>query len=358
MKIAVPPVIILVFLSLATRVVSAFHHGGNAPTSRVINSAVLGGSSPIHVPPTTKIQTTSVSRISARSTSGSASARVAKITSSTSLQMAAADEKVTDRIVFGHRLCSFLFFIVAAGIIYNSIGGPVGWGLPLYAASGPYLAAGVSSILSDAASAGRLSSATYKRLALFQTEFNLCGVSTILLALGGTAFREQLFYGLSLASFLSLSPTLAGYKKGEPDFFGEAGNLIKGFFSFKNFNSFIYLCGTWFVASLKVLKLVDMINLIMEGNPAKTIVTRAVRFGRLALLTGVMYTLKDAANRDRLQGTTFIDLNVLASIVFGTMAYYVKTIRGAMTPLVWTSAGFSAFTVLNGLVSAVNKSKK
>lgn len=350
MKLAVSPSLILVFLASATSV-SAFHHVGS--TSRPVTSTVGGSSTRMHFPAAAKIHPTSVSRIG--TTSSASATRVAK--RSTSLQMA-ADEKVTDRIVFGHRLCSFLFFVVAAGIIYNSIGGPVGWGLPLYAASGPYLAAGVSSILSDAASAGRLSSPTYKRLALFLTEFNLCGMSTILLALGGTALREQLFYGLSLASLLSLSPTLAGYKNGEPEFFSETGSLIKGFFTFKNFNAFIYLCGTWFVASLKVLKLVDIVNLVMEGNPAKTIATRAIRFGRLALLTGVMYTLKDAANRKRLEGSTFIDLNFLASIVLGTMAFYVKTIRGALTPLVWTSAGFSAFTALNGLVSAVKKSKE
>ena len=190
------------------------------------------------------------------------------------------------------------------------------------------------------------------------TEFNFCGVATILLAWGGNTLRTNLFYALSLASFLSLSPTLAGYKNGGGNLFKETGNVIKGFFTFKNLNSLIYLAGTWFVASLKVLKLVDMINLYTEGNPAKVIVTRAVRFGRLALLTGVMFVLKDAANRDRLEGSTFIDLNFLSAISLGTMANYIKTIRGGMTPLVYASAGFSAFTLFNALNSIRKKSKK
>eukprot|EP00563_Minutocellus_polymorphus_P017460 CAMPEP_0197720078 /NCGR_PEP_ID=MMETSP1434-20131217/3552_1 /TAXON_ID=265543 /ORGANISM="Minutocellus polymorphus, Strain CCMP3303" /LENGTH=342 /DNA_ID=CAMNT_0043304877 /DNA_START=30 /DNA_END=1058 /DNA_ORIENTATION=- len=280
-------------------------------------------------------------------------------TSSSTTRMATDDDdSVTKRIGFGHSLSSFLFVATALGICYNGIGGPVGLGLPLYAASGPYLAAGVSSTLESAASAGRLGSDTYKRLALFLTEFNLCGLTTILLAIGGTTLRQQLFYVLSLASLLSLSPTLAGYKNGGGKLFGDIGGVIKEFFTCKNLNGFIYLGGTWFVAALKVLKIVDIVNLVIEGNPAKTLATRAVRLGRLALLTGTMLVLKSAADRDRLEGTTFIDLNILSSAVFGCMAFYIKTIRGALTPLVYASAGFSAFTALNAINSMIKKSKK
>jgi len=123
-------------------------------------------------------------------------------------------------------------------------------------------------------------------------------------------------------------------------------------------NGFIYLGGVWFVAALKVLKIVDIFNLVIEGNPAKTLATRAVRLGRLALLTGTMLVLKSAADRDRLEGTTFIDLNILSSVVFATMAFYIKTIRDAFTPLVYASAGFSAFTALNAINSMIKKSKK
>ena len=284
---------------------------------------------------------------------------------STALKMAADadgsgdnDSGVTNRIVFGHSLSAFLFIATALGICYNGIDGPIGLGLPLYAASGPYLAAGISSTLESAASAGRLGSDTYKRLALFLTEFNLCGLTTILLAIGGTTLRQQLFYVLSLASVLSLSPTLAGYKNGEGKLFGDIGGIIKEFFTCKNLNGFIYLGGTWFVAALKVLKVVDIVNLVIEGNPAKTLATRAIRLGRLALLTGTMLVLKSAADRDRLEGTTFVDLNILSSIVFGTMSYYIKTIRGTFTPLVYASAGFSAFTALNAINSMIKKSKK
>ena len=276
-----------------------------------------------------------------------------------SLAMATDDnDSVTNRIVFGHSLSSFLFVATALGICYNGIGGPTGLGLPLYAASGPYLAAGVSSTLESAASADRLGSDTYKRLALFLTEFNLCGLTTVLLAIGGTTLRQQLFYVLSLASLLSLSPTAAGYKNGGGKLFGDIGGVIKEFFTFRNLNGFIYLGGVWFVATLKVLKIVDIVNLISEGNAAKTLATRAVRLGRLALLTGTMLVLKSAADRDRLEGTTFIDLNVLSSVVFATMAFYIKTIRVGLGPLVYASAGFSAFTALNAINSMIEKSKK
>lgn len=339
------PSVVLVALAVSGSGVAAFHTGGSkvgtamrfAPTARVNNNYV--GSASISVP-----------------------VRSMPTITGTRLRMASSDaskdESVKNRLVSGHNLCSALFVAVAIGILYNSIDSPIGLALPLYAASGPYLAAGVSSVLSDAAEHDRLGSETYKRLALFLTEFNLCGLSTILLALGGNTLSTNLFFGLSLASFLSLSPTLAGYKNGGGNVFKEGGNLVKGFFTFKNLNALIYLAGTYFVASLKMLKLVEMVNLYTEGNPAKVIATRAVRFGRLALLTGVMFTLKDAADRDRLEGTTFIDLNFLSSIALGAMAFYLKTIRDGMTPLVWASAGFSAFTLLNALVSIGKKSKK
>jgi hypothetical protein len=38
------------------------------------------------------------------------------------------------------------------------------------------------------------------------------------------------------------------------------------------------------------------------------------------MLTTVSLTLKDAADRDRLEGSTFIQLNILTSAMFGAMA--------------------------------------
>ena len=41
----------------------------------------------------------------------------------------------------------------------------------------------------------------------------------------------------------------------------------------------------------------------------------AFRYKKVMLLTAISYTLKDAADRDRLDGATFIQLNALLSVV-------------------------------------------
>jgi hypothetical protein len=72
------------------------------------------------------------------------------------------------------------------------------------------------------------------------------------------------------------------------------------------------------------------------------------------LLTIVLFTLKDASDRDRLEGTTFIELNALASLTFGSWAIYEKII----TPIGGLLGFLSAFTAFNGLTSQMRKSKK
>jgi hypothetical protein len=88
-----------------------------------------------------------------------------------------------------------------------------------------------------------------------------------------------------------------------------------------NLQSAGYLAATIFVGSMKLLKLLDIIDLIQGGGEKGLLIaSRLSRYAKLALLTAVSFTLQDAANRGRLEGTTFIELNFLLAAAFATMA--------------------------------------
>ncbi|EJK53703.1 hypothetical protein THAOC_26802, partial [Thalassiosira oceanica] len=66
-------------------------------------------------------------------------------------------------------------------------------------------------------------------------------------------------------------------------------------------------------------------------NPGSPIAASAARLNRLVLLSLMSYTLKDAADRDRLGGSTFIKLNFLSAVGFAINAIYNS--GGLVTPL-------------------------
>ena len=104
------------------------------------------------------------------------------------------------------------------------------------------------------------------------------------------------------------------------DFVDGTVGTVKGFFSIpKNLKSFGYLGATAMVGGLKFVKLAEIIRLVLGGAAGLDVATRLSRFGRLSFLTMILYTLKDAADRDRLEGTTFIELNILSSIALATI---------------------------------------
>ena len=59
----------------------------------------------------------------------------------------------------------------------------------------------------------------------------------------------------------------------------------------------------------------------LQGGAAPIAISgRLIRFAKLSLLASLVFSLKDAADRGRLDGTTFVQLNFLSSFAFGTMA--------------------------------------
>ncbi|KAL7540049.1 hypothetical protein ACHAXR_009822 [Thalassiosira sp. AJA248-18] len=217
--------------------------------------------------------------------------------------------------------------------------------------------AGISYIMISAAKHDRLSSDTYKRLNLALLEFGLIGVS--ISAIGG---RKQDAL-LTLSFVLTVINSIKGYTYGVlgwdkqtettlPKDLLKAGtkDTVKGFITVpKNFKSFTYMAATAMVASLKLLKLNEIVKFVQANSITAGLAPLLHRFNRLAFFTLMLYTVKDAADRDRLGGTTFIQLNYLCALSMGASLYFDT--GGIATPIGALSAVFSAFFAFTGITS-------
>lgn len=224
------------------------------------------------------------------------------------------------RVITGYRATSLAF--LASAILPL-----VKYGVLAYAVAGPVLASGVAYVLTDAAVSNRLQSDTYKRLNLFLGQYAALTLSMALLA--PDTFANPIFLVPSLLGLINSSKGYAygalGWDKStgsyKEDLLQGAKSSIQTLFTLpKNLASLTYLGATLTVFGMKAAKLVEIGSLIQESATPLVIATRFSRLAKLSLLTAVLFTLKDAADRDRLGGTTFIELNFLSSFVLGTMA--------------------------------------
>lgn len=214
--------------------------------------------------------------------------------------------------------------------------------------------AGISYILISAASHDRLGSDTYKRMNLALLENSLVGLSVVALA-GGNKL-------LTLSYVLSAINTIKGFtygvlgweKKSDATLLGDLANgtkdTVKGFLSIPGkLRPFGYWALTCMLALSKLAKLKEIVQLVQANSVAAAgIAPLLARFNRLALLTLMSYTLKDAADRDRLGGTTFIQLNYLCALSMGVNAFFSG---GMTTPIGALSAVFALFCAFNGITS-------
>jgi hypothetical protein len=253
------------------------------------------------------------------------------------------------RVIAGYKILvtGYLAIGVAIGAISRQ---------PFYG-TGPVLASGVSYIMIGAAENSQLSSDTYKRLNIGLFEYGATGI------LAGILMKLNPLWALTC--FIAVVNSIKGYGYGlkgwelgdacaKEDMSNGIKSSIEGLTKVPNLKSAVYLAGTLAVGTLKLAKLAEIFNIIkMSGSPY-VLGTRLFRLAKLMLLTIVMFTLKDASDRDRLEGTTFIELNALASLTFGSWAIYEKII----TPIGGLLGFLSAFTAFNGLTSQMRKSKK
>jgi hypothetical protein len=261
------------------------------------------------------------------------------------------------RVILGYRIV-MIQFLVTTLLFVASRGGvkerPPTPAFVAYWTSGPLLVAGVSHILRGAAQYDRLSSETYKRLNLFLAAYGILSLSMALLA--PETFRGPLFIVPPLFATVN---AIKGYGYGvlgwdkkkkksssgrsilQSDLWNGCQETIKSLFSLPKRSttttrndaasslakSIGYLVATWVVTLLAVGKAWDIVQLLAGGGAAAgaastkiLIASRCSRLARFTLLSSILYTLKDAADRNRLTGTTFIQLNALSSWAFATMA--------------------------------------
>lgn len=288
---------------------------------------------------------------------------VSKPKSSQGEDIKAVDKKVEGRkkrLILGYYATSVTYIVYAAR--YFNVKGVQPFAVQV--ASGYTLASGISYILASSVKGNRLSSDTYKRLNLSLMEYGILGC----IGWGLVQFGEIVpgFAPLLAAPFLATVNSIKGYAYGvlgvdktstasiSGDFYHGVISTIKGYFTLpQTFKGAGYLIATWTLTGMKVVKLTEILRLIAEGANGLTIYTRISRFARYAMVSTVLYTLKDAADRGRLEGSTFIELNVLSSGVLAVLAAYL----GARNPLGAAAMVFSGFSAFNAVSSTLKNRK-
>eukprot|EP00545_Synedropsis_sp_CCMP1620_P003438 CAMPEP_0119029108 /NCGR_PEP_ID=MMETSP1176-20130426/40156_1 /TAXON_ID=265551 /ORGANISM="Synedropsis recta cf, Strain CCMP1620" /LENGTH=267 /DNA_ID=CAMNT_0006985399 /DNA_START=17 /DNA_END=820 /DNA_ORIENTATION=- len=232
--------------------------------------------------------------------------------------------------------------------------------------AGPFLASGVAFILSDAAANDdQLQNNNFKRMNLFLGQYGLLGL--VVAALVPQLRRNPFWIIWVVTTFLTIVNAIKGYAYGVfgwelnnkkasvvvDDLVKGSTESIKSLLSIpKNLASAGYLAATLTVGGLKLAKLVEIVKLVASGAEAKIIASRTIRYSKLALLMAVMFTLKDSVDSNQLEdGTTFIQLNFLSSIVFGSTSAYLcqgGLALSTMPPIGAAASFFSIFSASQG----------
>jgi hypothetical protein len=79
-----------------------------------------------------------------------------------------------------------------------------------------------------------------------------------------------------------------------------------------------YLVASFVMLIVSIRKFLEIVNLVVSKSDANMIGTRIFRFTKYMLFTLLMTLLKSASDRNRLEGTTFIQMNMMAAIGFAS----------------------------------------
>eukprot|EP00980_Cylindrotheca_fusiformis_P030943 scaffold25665_cov113-Cylindrotheca_fusiformis.AAC.3 len=256
------------------------------------------------------------------------------------------------RVVLGYKAVASSYAFLAAFVF--SRGGFSKFPL-LFAAGNVSMPAVVAYLLVDAAKNDRLQSDTYKRLNLALLEYGVLGLATV--AMAAEKQGKPLAY---LPFVLTMTNSIKGYAYGVlgwdkknaetslvQDFRQGIASTLKGLIKIpKSLNSLGYLSATLLVGGLTLSNLLEMFKLFPSSSGLPGIAPILSRFNRLLFLTTILYTLKDAADRERLTGTTFIRLNYLAAVAVAANSVFL----GGLTTKVGIAAtAFAATFAFNGI---------
>lgn len=285
---------------------------------------------------------------------------------------AAADKKLAGRkkrLTMGYQLSSMAYLTASLFNLYA-------WGYHMRANSlyyvfggGTFSMAAILYILKGAASHDRLGSDTYKRLNLAVISH---AVINQLLPTGALGWKA--IFAFKVPAFLALVNGIKGYGYGclgwdkSKDMSTVLTDVKEGIQSTLQGLTVIkaksagYMLGTLLLGSLSFIKAKEIFDMLFFPSAEIPttyflICTRLLRLARLKLMATILYTLKDASDRDRLSGTTFVQLNFLAAAAFASMAFYLLFGQGsASSILVLLASAISAMSLFNGATNM--KAKK
>jgi hypothetical protein len=285
-------------------------------------------------------------------------------------------KKEKTRLMRAYRIASYMYGSIGAvlsftfvhvgskrALVSSKLGGAAGFGI----------AAGLCFILQTATQHDRLNSDTYKRL-----NVGLLGFSVMsLAAIPGEAGFLPTFVPALLLSAIATVARLAGltaaYRGWVQGLGGKASfrNLAQDFFqgTMESIRGLRVKQKGKLYRNFLLLVIFSGLSSFMDGifklRFAKDLVIGAFEISlqwsavaRLFMISTIIYSLKDAAERNRLQGTTFIQLNVMVGI-WAFMVGIGQTLhplgsapkRGALM------FAFGAPFLINALANAVKKSK-
>ena len=197
-----------------------------------------------------------------------------------------------------------------------------------HVAAGMSLPAGIAYILKGAAKNDRLSSDTYKRLNLALGCYGFFGL------FAKSAFKARIVRTLwGFVCSVAVVNSVKGYGYGLKGWalsdkvnpFSELADGVKSYIAtlvkpLKDWKACGYLLATLSVGYMKLMMLSKVITSSLSGGSEHLAVRYILQYIRLMLLSTLTFTLKDAADRDRLTGTTFIEANALVAFASTSLA--------------------------------------